>query len=164
MAIATTTATDLIAALATRIQTITPAYEEYQDITWKYFEDFQIEGAELRTFAIYADPEQVEPEGIWGANGVEYFMDLRVVAAYSGLAPHIARRMIGADGKDLWVCLFNSVPLVTGMLPFRENSYDVDAFGVDFGSEEDDNEREEFLTQFRFRVQFKALDTVSLSP
>lgn len=163
MAVPVTTADALIASLATRIQSITPTRVGYQDHPWRYFKDQEIWGYDHRSFTIIADPETVEPEGIWGADGVSYEMNTRIRVAYGGVEPSVARRLVGFDGRDLWVCLFNSVPLVSGMLPFPRD-FVVEGVEVAIGDEDDDNARTDWLVEFAFPVRFKGTDTVTLAP
>lgn len=163
MAVPSTNADAMVSALATRIEAITPTAEAYQAHRWRYFPDFNIVGSEIRSFTIIADPETVVPEGIWGADGVEYEMETRIVTTYQGVEPRVARRLAGSDGKDLWVCLFNSVPLVTGMLPFPRN-FIPEGVNVPIGDDDDDNERVDWIFQFIFPVRFKGTDTVTLAP
>lgn len=164
MPIPNTTPRELISALAARIQSITPTEEYLRTSHWRYEPDFEIGGQEVRTFDIVGDPERLVIEGIWGADGVEYEFDFRVIVTYEGLKPSDARRLAGSDGGDLWTCLNNSVAVVPGMLPSRRLDYDIESFGVDEGGEDDDGGRVDFVYQFVFTVNFKRQDTVSLAP
>lgn len=164
MPVPTTTPRELISALAARIQAITPTEPYMRSAHWNYRPGFKVGGKEIRLFDIVGDPEAIVPDGIWGADGVDFEFDFRVITTYEGLEPLDSRRLAGSDGGDLWTCLNNSVPLVPGMLPFRRQDYDIESFGLAEGSLLDDAERDDFVYQFVFRVHFKRQDTVTIQP
>lgn len=150
--------------MATRILAITPSFAAYRDAAWKYKPGADIDGSEVRTFDLVADPEELTEDGIHGADGVGYEFDLRLVTTYSGIEPRVARRLAGSDARDVWLNLHNAVGTIDGMLPFRAGQgYDVDSMGdIQTGDDEDDGSRWAFIYMFTYRIHFKAADYSAL--
>jgi len=164
MAIPTTTPDAIVSAVAARILGITPSFAEYQASGWKYKPGADIDGAEIRTFDLVADPEEITPDGIWGADGLEAEFDLRIVTTYSGCQPSTARRLAGADARDIWLNLHNAVGTISGMLPMRAGErYEIRSVGrTRTADDADDGARWRFVYMFTFRIHFKAADYSAL--
>ena len=102
MGIATTTPGAIRAALELKILAITPSFAEFSNITWNPVRTVDPSGSDIRSFRLLTEPRGIDPQGVYGPDGVESVFDLRIRTAYGGLDDNQVTEIIQSDLHDLW--------------------------------------------------------------
>lgn len=149
MSTPTTTPAAIRAALVTLIEAVTPTHTEFSDVGWDHIPDEAPRG--FRNFRILTLPGSVDPEGIYGGDGVEVFQPLVIRVAYEGIDDNDAFDLITRDCLDLWTQALHPSPggnaqNIAGLIAFQD-------FLVPELNDEDSNH---LICDFITEVHYKA--------
>jgi hypothetical protein len=155
MGLPSTTQKTIREALVPIIRAIVPTFTEYSDYLWTDTQDIEPRGSDLRTFKVYTSPGTVDPDGVYGGDGLEMVCELRIRVAYGGLDDNPAWDLITADGIDLWTALH---PSPGGLAQTIAGFISLDLLeieGVDIADDEDPtNLVIDFVSELHYKAAF----------